>query len=324
MAIIVVIGSLNMDLVALAPRLPLAGETLTGTRYLTVPGGKGANQAYAAARLGGDVAMLGRIGTDDHGKQMLANLADAGCDVSGVGRVEGASGVAVIVVAESGANQIVVVPGANHAYLAADVVRDRPRLAGARFALLQLEIPLEAVIEAARAAGDAGAQVILDPAPAPSSLPRELLELVDVLTPNETEAALLVGEASRGEASPGESAGREPRRSAGALSVDDARDIATRLRSMGAKAVIIKLGAQGCLLVEDGASTTAPAPQVNTVDTTAAGDVFNAAFAVACSEGASHLDACRFAVRAAALSVTRLGAQSSMPTRAELNAFGER
>ena len=319
MAIIVVIGSLNMDLVALAPRLPLAGETLTGTRYLTVPGGKGANQAYAAARLGGDVAMLGRIGTDDHGKQMLANLADAGCDVSGVGRVEGASGVAVIVVAESGANQIVVVPGANHAYLAADVVRDRPRLAGARFALLQLEIPLEAVIEAARAAGDAGAQVILDPAPAPSSLPRELLELVDVLTPNETEAALLVGEASLGE-----SAGREPRRSAGALSVDDARDIATRLRSMGAKAVIIKLGAQGCLLVEDGASTTVPAPQVNTVDTTAAGDVFNAAFAVACSEGASYLDACRFAVRAAALSVTRLGAQSSMPTRAELNAFGER
>ena len=319
MAIIVVIGSLNMDLVALAPRLPLAGETLTGTRYLTVPGGKGANQAYAAARLGGDVAMLGRIGTDDHGKQMLANLADAGCDVSGVGRVEGASGVAVIVVAESGANQIVVVPGANHAYLAADVVRDRPRLAGARFALLQLEIPLEAVIEAARAAGDAGAQVILDPAPAPSSLPRELLELVDVLTPNETEAALLVGEASLGE-----SAGREPRRSAGALSVDDARDIAMRLRSMGAKTVIIKLGAQGCLLVQDGASTTVPAPQVNTVDTTAAGDVFNAAFAVACSEGASYLDACRFAVRAAALSVTRLGAQSSMPTRAELNAFGER
>jgi ribokinase len=312
MAKIAVIGSLNMDLVAVAPRLPLAGETLTGTRYLNVPGGKGANQAYAAARLGGDVAMLGCVGADDYGTQMLANLAEAGCDISGVGRVGGASGVAVIVVAESGANQIVVVPGANHAYLPADVLRDRPRVAGARFALLQLEIPLETVIEAARVVRSAGAQVILDPAPAPSSLPRELLQNVDVLTPNETEAALLAGEQPRGGSLQG------------ALSVDDARAIAARLQSMGAKAVIVKMGAQGCLLSDGEAATLVPAPQVSAVDTTAAGDVFNAAFAVACSEGASRLDACRFAVRAAALSVTRLGAQSSMPTRAELNAFGER
>jgi ribokinase len=311
MAKIVVIGSLNMDLVALAPRLPLAGETLTGTRYLNVPGGKGANQAYAAARLGGEVEMLGRIGTDDYGKQMLANLAAAGCDVSGVGQAEGASGVAVIVVAESGENSIVVVPGANGSYLPADLVRDAQRFAGAQFALLQLEIPTPTVIEAARVARGAGAKVVLDPAPVPvaappSGLPRELLEHVDVLTPNEAEAALLAGERPA------------------ALSADDARVIAARLQAHGPQTVIVKLGPQGCLLAEGATATLVSAPRVTAVDTTAAGDVFNAAFAVACSEGASHLEACHFAVRAAALSVTRLGAQSSMPTRAELNAFAER
>ena len=291
-----------MDLVAVAPRLPLAGETLTGSQYLTAPGGKGANQAYAAARLGGEVAMLGRIGSDDHGQRMLANLAAVGCDVSGVGQVEGASGVAVILVAESGANSIVVVPGANHAYTPAELLRDAPRLARAKFALLQLEIPLQTVIEAARVAASAGAQVILDPAPARTSLPRELLQHVDVLTPNESEAAMLVGEQSA------------------ALGADDARAVAAQLQTAGAKTVILKLGARGCLLVEGESATLIPAPQVKAVDTTAAGDVFNAAFAVACAEGASRADACRFAVRAAARSVTRLGAQSSMPTRAELNA----
>jgi ribokinase len=246
--------------------------------------------------------MLGRVGADDHGRRMLTNLATVGCDVSAVRTVDGASGVAVIFVAESGQNCIAVVPGANHRYLPADLLEAEGVMKDAQFALLQLEIPLPTVVAAAQAARRQGAQVILDPAPASHSLPPELLQHVDILTPNETEAAQLVGETP------------------GVLTREAAQNIARRLQAMGVKTVIVKLGPQGCLLVNGETATVIAAPRVAAVDTTAAGDVFNAALAVACSEGASLIDGCRFAVRAAALSVTRLGAQQSMPDRSAVDA----
>jgi ribokinase len=305
MAAIIVLGSLNMDIAALGPRLPQPGETLLGSHFHTAPGGKGANQAYAAARLGGagSTHMLGRVGDDDFGRQMIANLVSAGCGVEGVRTIAGPSGVALILIAESGENCIVVVSGANDRFTAADIQDDAPLLRGGRFALLQLEVPLPTTIAAATAARAAGLQVILDPAPAPEHLPDELLKFVDVLTPNESEASLLVG--------------RKP----GEVSVDDARAIAGELQSRGVRHVIIKLGPKGCLLLEGGTATHVPAPLVKAVDTTGAGDIFNAGYAVARSEGASALDACQFAVHAAALSVTRMGCQASVPTRAELDAY---
>jgi ribokinase len=305
MAAIIVLGSLNMDIAALGPRLPQAGETLMGSHFYTAPGGKGANQAYAAAKLGGagSTAMLGRVGEDDFGRQMIASLVSVGCSVEGVRQLAGRSGVALNLIAESGQNSIMVVAGANDRFVPDDVAAAAPLLRGARFALLQLEVPLPTTIAGATAARAAGLEVILDPAPAPAHLPTELLKFVDVLTPNETEAAQLVG------------------RKAADVSVDEARTIAAELQSRGVRHVIIKLGAKGCLLLEAGTATHVPAPMVKAVDSTGAGDIFNAAFVVACSEGASRLDACEFAVHAAALSATRMGCQASVPTRVELNAY---
>jgi ribokinase len=276
-----------------------------GSHFHTAPGGKGANQAYAAAKLGGvgSTALLGRVGDDEFGRQMIANLVSVGCGVEGVRKLQGASGVALILIAESGQNSIVVVPGANDRFSAADIAADAQLLRGARYALLQLEVPLPTTIAAARTARAAGLEVILDPAPAPEHLPPELLQSVTVLTPNETEAALLVA------------------RKAAEVSVDEARTIAAELQSRGARHVIVKLGAKGCLLLEGDTATHVPAPMVKAVDTTGAGDNFNAAFAVACSEGASRLDACQFAVHAAAISVTRMGCQASVPSRTELDAY---
>jgi ribokinase len=292
-----------MDLIALTPRLPSHGETILGTSYLNEPGGKGANQAFAAAKLGGNVAMLGRIGADDYGKQMKANLESVHCDVSGIQHIAGSSGIAMILVATSGQNSIVVVPGANYQYLPADLHSDAKHLNDARFALLQLEIPVETVLAAAAVAKRQGTQVILDPAPVPTHLPPALLESIDVLTPNETEAVQLIGNRSA------------------ALSMDEARDIARRLQTLGPPTVIVKLGERGCILADGNSFHHIEAPQVTALDTTAAGDVFNAAFAVASAEGATRIDACRFAVHAAALSVTRLGAQASMPTRANVQSL---
>ena len=305
MAAIVVLGSLNMDMAALGPRLPQPGETLMGLRFHSSPGGKGANQAYAAAKLGGSgsTAMLGRVGDDEFGRQIIAQLLSVGCGVDGIRQLPGASGVALILIAESGENSIVVIAGANERFSPQDIEADGRLLRGARYALMQLEVPMPTTLAGAKAARAAGLQVILDPAPAARHLPAELLQYVDVLTPNETEAALLVG------------------RKAADVSVDDARTIAAELQSRGVRQVIIKLGAKGCLLLEGGTATHVQAPLVKAVDTTGAGDHFNAAFAVACAEGATRLDACEFAVHAAALSVTRPGGQSSVPTRGELEAY---
>lgn len=304
MADILVLGSLNMDLVAVSSHLPRRGETLLGRQFLMNPGGKGANQAFAAARLGGSVAMLGRVGTDDYGRRMLENLQGSGCDVSGVAAVSGASGVALILTAEDAENMIVVVPGANERFAPDGLIGEEARFAGARFLLLQLETPIATVTAAAMAAKKAGATVILDPAPAVPTLPSELLRHVDILTPNESEACLLLG--------------RKPAQ----LHAGDFDPIVDALQALGVQQVILKLGAQGCYLAEGDTRVHVPAPEVAVVDTTAAGDAFNGALAAACSEGASLLDGCRFAVRAAALSVTRLGAQQAMADRAELTAAG--
>jgi ribokinase len=304
MSKIVVVGSLNMDVVAVAPRIPVAGETIIGNKYFTEPGGKGANQAYAAAKLGGKVAMLGRIGDDDFGRRMRDNVASTGCDVSGLKSVPGASGVALIFVSSSGQNCIVVVPGANGTLTAANIEAEAAALDGAGIVLLQLENPVEAVLAAARLSKQRGARVILDPAPAPAEpLPAELLATVDIVTPNETEAAIL--------------AGLPP----GRLNLDQASALAAKLQAMGAPTVIMKLGEQGCLLVEAHKSTHIPAPKVTAVDTTAAGDTYNAALAVGLSEGMELVDACCFAVYASALSVTRLGTQLAVPARSEVDDF---
>jgi ribokinase len=303
MAKIVVIGSLNMDLVAVAARIPVAGETIIGRKFFMAPGGKGANQAYAAAKLGGETAMLGRVGEDDFGRAMRGNLASVGCDVTGVRTVAGPSGVALIFVAESGINSIVVAPGANHKLVPGDIGNDGNLFESCRVALLQLESPMETVTAAAAYAKARGARVILDPAPAPDhGLPEDLLKAVDILTPNESEAAMLAGLAPR------------------PLTEEEAGAIARTLQAKGTPTVIVKLGAQGCLLADGGMQQRIPAPKVKAIDTTAAGDVFNAALAVALSEGKDLVTACEFAVKAASVSVTRMGAQSSAPARTEIQA----
>ncbi len=302
LAKIVVVGSLNMDVVAFAARIPVAGETIIGHTSFTAPGGKGANQAYACARLGGSTAMLGRVGEDEFGRRLRENLQQVGCDISGIGTVQGSSGVALIFVADTGQNSIIVVPGANAKFLAGDIAASSHSFHGSQIVLLQLETPIETVSAAAQAAKKANARVILDPAPAD---PRcvSLLPFVDILTPNETEAAIL--------------AGAPPSR----LDPTQAVAVARKLQSQGAGIIIVKLGDQGCVLIEGKEALLSPAPKVNAVDTTAAGDVFNAALAVALSEGMNLPDACGFANCAAALSVTRAGAQSAVPTRLEVEAF---
>ena len=294
-------GSLNMDLVGVASRIPSPGETIMGREFFQAPGGKGANQAYAAARLGGSATMLGRVGNDDYGRILKANLQAAGCDSSQVKAVPGSSGVALISIDDAGQNSILVAPGANALYAAADFEEDAHTLVGAGLLLLQLEIPIETVMAAASAGRRAGARVILDPAPAPQALTAELCRHIDILTPNEVEAAQLAGATAE------------------RLSLADAEAIAARLLSTGVGAVIIKLGPQGCLVADGQTMSRLGAPVVDAVDTTAAGDVFNGALAVALAEQAALPDACRFAVHAAALSVTRIGAQPSMPLRDEVD-----
>jgi ribokinase len=294
---IVVIGSLNMDFVIDVERLPMPGETIFGRNFRTIPGGKGANQAYAAAKLvsgGSVVRMLGRVGADSFGNMLKANLASAGVDVRGVLETESAAtGVACIHVDEVGQNSITVAPGANEFLVPEDI----GRLGDARCVLTQLEIPLETVAQGLREARGRGAIGILDPAPA-RALPKEILELVDIATPNENEACVLAGVA--------------PSR----LNTADAIAIGQRIREMGVKSVIVKLGDQGCVYCgAEGTFVALPFP-VRALDSTAAGDTFNAALAVALVEGKGIPEALRFANAAAAISVTRAGAQTSAPERA--------
>jgi ribokinase len=281
---ITVLGSANMDLVVNADRAPRLGETVTGGTFRMVPGGKGANQALAAARAGGEVRFAGAVGDDVYGTQIRALLAAGGVDVSALDTAAAPTGTAHITVDAAGANSIVVVPGANGTVQALSEVH-RAAIAGAEVLLLQLELPMAAVVEAARCAHSRGVAVVLTPAP-PARLPAELLDAVDLLVPNEHEAAALN------------------------LSPAEHRDL------------LVTLGATGARYERHGvASLTIPAFQVAAVDTTGAGDAFVGAFAVARGEHTDLENALRWASAAAALSVQRFGASASLPDRAEIDAF---
>ncbi len=303
MARVAVVGSLNMDLVIKAPRLPAVGETVLGGAFATFPGGKGANQAVAAARLGAAVAMVGRVGDDAFGRQLREGLAREGIDVSAVRTdTAAATGVALITVDGVGHNTIVVASGANMAVTPADVDAARAVIAEGTVLLLQLEVPVEAVRRAAQLAHAAGRLVILDPAPAPSApLPDDLYRLLAVINPNEVEARALTGIAIATEA--------------------DARHAAEALLARGCQAAVLKLGERGAYMAVGPHREAVPAVRVEPVDTTAAGDAFAAGLGVALAEGKPVQTAVRFAAVVGAFSVTRLGAQPSMPTRAELREF---
>jgi ribokinase len=305
---LVVVGSLNMDFVVSVDRLPAPGETALGRDFRTIPGGKGANQACAAARLGAtkvDVRMIGRVGYDVFADHLKASLSAAGVDASAVYATRSeATGVALIWVDRAGQNSIVVASGANHALAAADVEAMRRVFRGASHALFQLETPLDTVAAALALAREEGLATVLDPAPA-QRLDPALLERVDILTPNESEALLLLG------------------RPAARVTLAEAPGLARDLLGLGPRAVVLKLGDRGCFYSDGREPFHVPAFAVEARDATAAGDTFNGALAVALAEGRGMEAALRFACAAAALSVSRPGAQSSIPTRAETESFLE-
>ncbi|NLJ86818.1 MAG: ribokinase [Firmicutes bacterium] len=298
---IVVVGSINMDLVARTDRMPRGGETLLGSDFRMVPGGKGANQAVAVARAGGKIKMVGRVGNDVFGDHLIANFHENGIDTELVGRTpEAGTGVAIILVDADGENSIVVVPGANNCVSLKDVEAARTVLESASIVLLQLEIPLETVAAVIGIARGAGVPVILDPGPA-RPLGRELLTQVDIITPNEHEAQILAGKEIH--------------------SIDDARRLAAEFVDWGIKHVLLKLGGQGVVMATGEAIEHIPAHKVRVEDTTAAGDSFAGGLAVALAEGYPLRQAVHFANAVGALAVTRLGAQSAIPKRAEVEQF---
>jgi ribokinase len=301
---IVVIGSLNADLVSRVAHLPAPGETVSALAFDTYCGGKGGNQACAAATLGGRVALIGCVGDDEAGRMLTRSLRTVGVDVAAVDVVSGVpSGTALVTVDGAGENQIIVVPGANEALTPDRLARHRDLFAAAAIVLLQLEVPMETVRAAARMARAAGARVILDPAPAPTPanpLLDDLLADVDYLTPNETELASIADTA------------------AASLPIESR---ARALLRRGVGSVIVTMGEAGAKLIERDRELHWPAPPTRVVDTTAAGDTFNASLAVALAGGAPIEDAGTFACAAASISVSRAGAQSSMPTLDEVRAI---
>ena len=294
MARVLVVGSANVDFTIAAPRLPIPGETVTNGTLLVNHGGKGANQAVAARRLGAEVRLVACVGRDASGAAMRAALAVEGIGVEGIEESsEHATGTALIVVDPAGENQIVVAPGANHRLSAQHVIGREADFAWAEVVVCQLEIPLDCVRAALTAARRHGARTVLNPAPKPATPITDVLPLVDYLTPNEGEAAWLSG-------------------------VNDPCAAARAMHEAGAGTAVITLGKDGALAV--GAETEhVPAFAVRAIDTTGAGDAFNAGLAVAVVEGRALRDALRFASATAALACTRRGAQAAMPTRAEVD-----
>ncbi len=294
---ILVIGSANMDLVVQAPRLPKPGETLSGGGFRLAPGGKGANQAVAASRLGVATAFVGRCGCDPFGAELRASLAGSGVDVAAFAQDPAhATGVAVILVQPDGQNSIVIAPGANHALRPSDLEAVAPLFGRAAFVLVQLEIPLDTVEAALDLASRHGCRSVLDPAPA-VPLASSLLRKASILSPNESETEILLG-------------GPCP-----------APEAARRFRDMGVECVVLKLGARGCLVAHDDLLEAVPAFDITPVDTTAAGDAFTAGLAAALVRGDTLQAACRYANGAGALACQTRGAQPSLPSRERLEAF---
>jgi ribokinase len=300
---LLVVGSINLDLVASAGRIPLPGETVSGNTFNTFPGGKGANQAVAAGRLGASVSMIGRIGNDAFGTQLRAGLEAAGVDTKAVQVAPTSSGIALITTAEDGQNAIVVVPGANGELSPRELEKHVALIREAGIILAQLEIPLETIELLATIARRENIPLMLDPAPA-RALPASLLASVDWLTPNETESLTLL------------------RRSTTELGSEHIEEAAQQLLNLGSGNVLLKLGDRGCYIAQgSGERTLVPAYKVQAVDTTAAGDAFNGAFATALLRGSDPVASVKFASAVAAISVTRHGAQPSMPTQAEVESF---
>ncbi len=300
---LVVVGSINLDLVSVAPRIPLQGETLTATSFASFPGGKGANQAFAAARLGAHVSMIGKLGNDSFGNVLRANLESAGVDTAAIEVASTSSGIAQIITAENGENVIVVTPGANAHVSSHYVEKHLEVIRGAGIVLTQLETPLETVEYLASVTRKEGIPLVLDPAPA-RALPSSLLERVDWLTPNESETCSLLGLKTQD------------------VPEDEMEEVAEILLQRGSRNVLLKLGQRGCFLaLADGRRIFLPAYAVRAIDSTAAGDAFNGAFASALLEGQDPVRGASWASAVAAISVTRRGAQPSMPTQAEVHAF---
>jgi ribokinase len=298
---ITIVGSSNTDMVIKLDRIPRPGETLLGGEFVMASGGKGANQAVAAARAGGNVCFVARVGKDLFGEKTLLNLKRDKIDVRHVLRDPGApSGVALIFVARNGENSIAVASGANALLSPEDILRAKSVIRSSKFLVMQLETPLGSVETAASVASQFGVRVILNPAPA-ARLPRTLLQRVSILTPNETEAQLLTG-----------------------IRVDSqtaAAKAAGKLHAQGVETVVLTLGARGAYVSASGCRTLVPGFKVKAVDTTAAGDIFNGALAVALSERKPLLGSVRFANAAAAISVTQMGAQPSAPRRKDIDQF---
>jgi len=302
MGVIVVVGSINSDMVVGTVRIPKPGETVLGESFNVYPGGKGANQAVAVAKLGYSCCMIGKLGRDSFGSDLREQLVKSGVNAAAVESTDGPSGVALITTEASGENSIVVVPGANAKVLPADIDANRALILSASMVLVQLETPIETVVHLADVAFAAGVPLMLDPAPA-QALPDGLLRYTAWLTPNTTEAATLLGLAADD-------------------SIENAQSRAEALLGRGPRGVVLKMGEQGVYVATaDGLRVHVPAFAVKAVDSTAAGDSFNAGFAVGLSEGLDPAAAARFASAVAGISVTRHGAQPSLPNRDEVEAF---
>lgn len=303
MAHIIVVGSINMDLVVQVTHRPLPGETIIGSDAQIIPGGKGANQAVAAARLGADVTLIGCVGEDAFGSQLLANLEAEKVDIRHVSTVKDiSSGIALITVDETGQNSIIVAPGANYKLTPERVAAAWEHLPTPDAVVAQLEVPLDSIVKTAQLAKSSGAPFILNPAPG-GALPETLFQDVDVLVPNETEAALLTGKPIE--------------------TFEQKQAAADTLKKMGVGAVVLTIGHNGALLWDGERMQHVAAHRVQVVDTTAAGDAFVGALSVYLAENNPLSAAVRMANGAGALAVTRWGAQPAMPTRRELDRFLE-
>jgi len=293
-------GSINMDLVTKVQRFPKPGETISGLAYNTFTGGKGANQAVALAKLGAETAMVGKTGNDIYASQYMSYFGTLNVDTSGIESADTSTGIAAISVDGNGENWIIYVEGANGTVTTEYIQGKKDIIGKADYLLLQLEIPMDAVCEAAKTASEKGKTVILDPAPA-QKVPNELLKYTTIITPNETEAEILTG------IKPGSDA--------------DIEKIGKTLADKGISTVIIKAGSRGAYVYQNGSVTHVEGFKVDTVDTTAAGDTFNAGLAYALGEGKDIMEAVRFANAAAAISTTRVGAQSGMPSLSDVKAL---